>query len=254
MRHKKLMAMALVAAMMTGTFAAGVPAFATETDNSKTTIGGTVNNSTEEYTLTIPSDTTNLDLTTTTAQTIGSLNVKLATDDASAGRSFDTTKQVEVEVTSANGLNLKNTAADSTEKIAYTLKADENSVADGGAVTFAAADITATGTSVAMSVAIADADAYKSVSDGTYQDVLTFKASLENAETEVQFFINDASYTAKKGQTIKELIDDGTITGYITSGNGFAMLKSDGSILAKDGTYVSITYAIQGGEKFSTRN
>lgn len=109
------------------------------------------------YTLSIPSGTKSVDITTTTAQKIGEIGLTAA--------NF-TTGSIEVKITSANDFNLKNGQV----AVAYTLDATDN------AYSFTKASETLT----AVNLTITDPD--DATVAGTYTDTLTFTATANNLQ------------------------------------------------------------------------
>lgn len=229
-----------------------VPAFAepTGTISSSTSgtasgssnIGGSVNNTTAAYVMVIPAGNNEMNLTNkTTAQDIGSLTVKLNSSDAN--KTFDTQKKVSVSIASANKGKLKNATETITSNntLDYTLGMTQvtnttvsdasvttsewpTSAASNPTVDFAAEGITSTGTSVAMTATITGTAA--DVANGTYQDILTFNASVKAA---------DVTYTLTGSNANNKVL------------KASAMLATDTSTFTYNNGTADVTYTAYNG-------
>ncbi len=158
MKQKKLATIALAAALAIGTFGISVPAKAAE-------------NSTD-YTITIPA--------TLSVANAGWNATDGITAQVKSGDTFDTSKKLTVTAESTNSWALKS----GVNTIGYNLATATgtySSTAEPASWEFSAADLNANGGKTnPMGIIVED---YSSKPAGTYQDTVTFTASVVNAAT-----------------------------------------------------------------------
>ena len=200
MKHKKMMAGVLAAALTAASFG-GVTAFAEDT-TSDITLSATVNSSTVKYKLSIPSGKRTIDSAKDKYNEVGTLSVTKF-DGETVG--FSNTKQVSVTVSYSGSLTNTDTSVTAKNKLAYKLvEGTENSNTDlesGRTYSFSANDINGdSGKSVAIGAVVTGDPAQ--VENGTYEDKVTFTASVEAADTEVTgVTINNAPAELNVGDT-----------------------------------------------------
>ena len=171
MRHKKLMAMALAAAMMTGTFAAGVPALATEADNkNQTTISVTVAPR-NTYTLSVPATT---EISADGSATQLTNGITITNGELAEGK--------KLTVTASTTSGWKMSADDVGTTIGYALYSDAGTTA-ATSWEFSQEEANKENGTTKDVYAKATAEDLKTAKAGTYSDVITFEASVEDAET-----------------------------------------------------------------------
>ncbi len=159
MKQKKVATIALVAAMAIGTIGFSVPVKATEPTTTTT-----------DYVLTIPA-------TLTVAQS-GWNATDGITAQVKSGDTFDSSKKLTVTAASANSWALQS----GENAIGYNLATATgtySSTAEPASWAFSAAELNETsGTNKAMGIIVED---YSSKPAGTYQDTVTFTASVVSA-------------------------------------------------------------------------
>ena len=211
MKHKKMMAGVLVAALTAASFGGGT-AFAEDT-TSDITLSATVNSSTVKYKLSIPSGKRTIDSAKEKYNEVGTLSVTKF-DGETVG--FSNTKQVSVTVSYSGSLTNTDTSITAKNKLAYKLvEGTENSNTDlesGRTYSFSANDINGdSGKSVAIGAVVTGDPAQ--VENGTYEDKVTFTASVEAVDIEVTgVTINDAPAELNEGDT-------GTLTATVSPEN-----------------------------------
>ena len=163
MKHKKLASLVLAGAMILGLAGTAVPALAAGGNTTSTTLLLAV--APNNYEITIPA-----------TMTVNNSGWNAIPDGIKAeGSSFDTGKKLTVTATSEHNWNLY---LDETHKIGYTLKAAQSDAEATTSWTFTAAELNASGgKTVAAGINVND---YSSAAPGTYQDVVTFTATVTN--------------------------------------------------------------------------
>ena len=205
------MAGVLVAALTAASFWGGT-AFAEDT-TSDITLSATVNSSTVKYKLSIPSGKRTIDSAKEKYNEVGTLSVTKF-DGETVG--FSNTKQVSVTVSYSGSLTNTDTSITAKNKLAYKLvEGTENSNTDlesGRTYSFSANDINGdSGKSVAIGAVVTGDPAQ--VENGTYEDKVTFTASVEAVDIEVTgVTINDAPAELNEGDT-------GTLTATVSPEN-----------------------------------
>ena len=157
MKMKRWMTLALSGVLVAGTL--GYGSAPVKADEAYST----------DYAITIPA--------TLNVQSAGwndaTIEVKLGSGDA-----FDTSKKLTVTAASANGWKLK---SENNDEVGYNLATTGdtyNAQAEPASWEFAAGEITTGGTVKPMGIIVED---YSSKPAGTYQDTVTFTASVEDA-------------------------------------------------------------------------
>ncbi|MBR1742024.1 MAG: hypothetical protein IJ733_09195 [Lachnospiraceae bacterium] len=249
MRLKKMTAVALAAALAAGSFG-GTTAFAADTTTTNDiTLSTTVQNNTVKYVLSIPSGTKTIESAKDTFSNVGTLQVKHL--DSEADVKFDNTKKVSVAVTYSGNLTNTDNTITSNNKLAYKLvkgtKDSNTDIASGTTYDFSADDIDKATGSVAIG-AVVTGDPTQ-VENGTYEDKVTFTASVEEAK-QLHSFTLTGPYTGEtlvveyyEGDTWNDMAAKypNTIKIY----NGYAAFGSDGFIYEQGtGGFLSATAQI----------
>ena len=212
MKLRKLSAIILTTAVLFG----ATSAFGDEIKTKLTLTVAHAATTDEAYVLTVPAD---LSLSGSGWNSVGNINV--AHDSTKTTTTFDTSKKVVVTAASQNG-GLKKTDGDNL--ITYTIKAAKDDTEATTSFTFTAAEINASGgTDKAIGVDVAD---YSTAPNGTYEDYITYTATVESAATTVTVTWNASDITGntsftKDGVTItagmidsyeKSFLGNGTFT------------------------------------------
>ena len=228
MRLKKMTAVALAAALAAGSFG-GTTAFAADTTTTNDiTLSTTVQNNTVKYVLSIPSGTKTIESAKDTFSNVGTLQVK----------HLDSLTNTDNTITSNN-------------KLAYKLvkgtKDSNTDIASGTTYDFSADDIDKETGSVAIG-AVVTGDPTQ-VENGTYEDKVTFTASVEEAK-QLHSFTLTGPYSHQtlvveyyEGDTWNDMAAKYPNTIKIVS--GYAAFGSDGFIYEqRGGQFLSATAQI----------
>ena len=252
MKYKKMMAGVLVAALTAASFG-GVTAFAEDT-TSDITLSATVNSSTVKYKLSIPSGKRTIDSAKDKYNEVGTLSVTKF-DGETVG--FSNTKQVSVTVSYSGSLTNTDTSVTAKNKLAYKLvEGTENSNTDlesGRTYSFSANDINGdSGKSVAIGAVVTGDPAQ--VENGTYEDKVTFTASVEEAK-QLHSFTLTGPYTGEtlvveyyEGDTWNDMVAKYPDTLKVYS--GYVEFGGDGFIYPKNGRMISATAQIDPNETY----
>ena len=221
------------------------------------TLSTTVQNNTVKYVLSIPSGTKTIESAKDTFSNVGTLQVKHL--DSEAAVQFDNTKKVSVAVTYSGNLTNTDDTITSNNKLAYKLvkgtKDSNTDIASGTTYDFSADDIDKATGSVAIG-AVVTGDPTQ-VENGTYEDKVTFTASVEEAK-QLHSFTLTGPYTGEtlvveyyEGDTWNDMAAKYPDTLKVYSGK--AAFGRDGFIYDHKGSGVSATAQIDPNETYEVQ-
>ena len=221
MRQKRLLALAMAGAMMTGTLATAVPVFAAESSGT-TKVSLTVEPK-NTYTMTVPANT-KLSSAGTATQLTGGIKITDGT--------LEDGKKLTVTAKSANSWKMK--ADSATTQIGYTLYSDEGKTA-ATSWEFTQEEANKDSGTTRDVYAKANADDVSSAASGEYSDVITFTGGVVDAVTTKTVTLNSSNSFSADGVTY-------TGESYDYYFNGGKFVATSGNI-----TKITITNSYSGG-------